>query len=689
MGWRIGVDIGGTFTDVALVDEATGQIGVVKIPTTPSNVAQGVIDGIRQGLTRYRVDPAAVALLAHATTIVTNALLEKKGAKAGFVTTRGFRDVLELRRSSRADLYDLFQDAPAVLVPRRWRFEVTERIDAQGQVVTPVDEGEIDGLITAIRDAGLETVAVSLLFSFLNDSHEHVLGERLRQALPGVGVYLSSDVLPEIREFERASTTAVCAYVGPLLAGYLDRLQRAVAALGLPQLYVMGSSGGVFDIVEGLRMPAMAIESGPAAGVIAASLAGNELGLPNLISFDMGGTTAKASLIADGEVAVTAEYEVGGAGHAKRWLHGTGHPVRVPVIDLAEVSAGGGSIAWVDPGGALKVGPQSAGADPGPAAYGLGGDEPTVSDADVVLGWLDREALLGGALPIDLAAAKAAIRKQVADPLGMGVMEAAAAIVEIVNSNMAEALRIVSVERGHDPREFALIAFGGAGPVHAAALAAELHIPEVIVPPAPGAFSALGLVASDLKREYSRTLYADLRLLDPALAAAALGETEAAASEWLATVAIPPAQRVLRRAADLRYRRQAYELTVPFVEGPVTREGLDRLAATFHEKHRQTYGHANAEEPVQLVNLRLTAIGRLPGLRLVGPAKAPARQTMREAWFPGIGSTPCPLHWRDGLAAGVALAGPAIIEAMDSTIVAPPGWIALVDGTGYIRLRRR
>jgi len=689
MGWRIGVDIGGTFTDVALVDETAGQIGVMKIPTTPSNVAQGVIDGIRQGLTRYRVDPAAVALLAHATTIVTNALLEKKGAKAGFVTTRGFRDVLELRRSSRADLYDLFQDAPAALVPRRWRFEITERIDAQGQVVTPLDEGEIDGLIAAIRDTGLETVAVSLLFSFLNDSHERVLGERLRQALPGVGVYLSSDVLPEIREFERASTTAVCAYVGPLLAGYLDRLQRAVAALGLPQLYVMGSSGGVFDIGEGLRMPAMAIESGPAAGVIAASLAGKELGLPNLISFDMGGTTAKASLIADGEVAVTAEYEVGGAGHAKRWLHGTGHPVRVPVIDLAEVSAGGGSIAWVDPGGALKVGPRSAGANPGPAAYGIGGHEPTVSDADVVLGYLDREALLGGALPIDLAAAKAAIRKQVGDPLGMGVTEAAAAIVEIVNSNMAEALRIVSVERGHDPREFALIAFGGAGPVHAAALAAELHIPEVIVPPAPGAFSALGLVASDLKRDYSRTLYADLRVLDPALAAGALAEMEAAAAEWLATAAIPPAQRVLRRAADLRYRRQAYELTVPFVDGPVTREGLDRLSAAFHEKHRQTYGHANTEEPVQLVNLRLTAIGRLPGLRLAGPAKAPARRTMREAWFPGIGSTPCRVHWRDGLAAGEALAGPAIIEAMDSTIVAPPGWIALVDGTGYIRLRRR
>ena len=689
MAWRIGVDIGGTFTDVVLVDEETGRIGVAKVPTTPRDVTQGVIDGIRQGLTRYRVDPTGVVLLAHATTIVTNALIEKKGAKAGFVATHGFRDVLELRRSSRADLYDLFQDAPAVLVPRRWRFEVTERIDAQGQVVTPLDESEIDGVIAAVRDAGLETVAVSLLFSFLNDRHERLLGERLRRALLGVGVYLSSEVLPEIREFERASTTAVCAYVGPLLASYLDRLQRAVTALGLPQLYVMGSSGGVFDIAEGLRMPAMAIESGPAAGVIAAALAGKEHGLPNLISFDMGGTTAKASLIADGEIAVTAEYEVGGAGHAKRWLHGTGHPVRVPVIDLAEVSAGGGSIAWIDPGGALKVGPCSAGATPGPAAYGLGGSEPTVTDADVVLGYLDRKALLGGALAINLAAAEAAIRKRVADPLGLQVTEAAAAIVEIVNSNMAEALRIVSVERGHDPREFALIAFGGAGPVHAAALAAELQIPEVIVPPVPGAFSALGLVASDLKRDYSRTLYADLSALDPAQVAKALIEMEAMASEWLTAVAIPLTRRALVRAADVRYRRQAYELTVPLAEGPIARASLDILADAFHEKHSRTYGHANPEEPVQLVNLRLTAIGRLPSLALaLPPATALARRTMREVWFPEIGSTPCPVHWRDGLRAGETLAGPAIVEAMDSTIVVPPGWIASVDGKGYIRLRR-
>jgi N-methylhydantoinase A len=689
MGWRIGVDIGGTFTDVVLVEEETGGIGVVKLPTTPKDFAAAVIDGIRQGLARYGVEPGAVSLLSHATTVVTNALLEKKGAKAGFVTTRGFRDVLELRRSSRADLYDLLQDAPAVLVPRRWRFEVGERIDAQGEVVTPLAEADLDAVVEAIRAAELDTVAVSLLFSFLNDRHERRVGERLRAALPGVDVYLSCEILPEIREFERASTTAVCAYVGPLLASYLDRLQRAASEIGLPPLYVMGSSGGVFDVAEGLRMPAMAIESGPAAGVVAAQLAGRELGLPNLISFDMGGTTAKASLIADGEVAVTAEYEVGGAGHAKRWMHGTGHPVRVPVIDLAEVSAGGGSIAWVDPGGALKVGPRSAGAVPGPAAYGKGGVEPTVSDADIVLGWLDREALLGGGLPIDRAAAEAAIGERVARPLGLGTIEAAAAIVEIVNSNMAEALRIVSVERGHDPRELALIAFGGAGPVHAAALAEALDIPEVVVPPAPGAFSALGLVATDLKRDYSRTLYADLGVAEPARIEGALAEIEETATAMLAAAAIPLDRHELRRAADLRYRRQAYELTVPMAGGSITRAGLDALGRAFHEQHRRTYGHANPAEPVQLVNLRVTALGRLarPPLRLRARGRAAARPA-REVWFAETGMVRCPVLWRDGLAAEARIEGPAIVEAMDSTTVVPPGWIATVDGAGYLRLRR-
>ena len=689
MTWRIGIDIGGTFTDVALVQEETGRIGIAKVLTTPRDFGQGVIEGITKGLQQNAIAAADVSLLSHATTVVTNALLEKKGARAGFIATRGFRDILELRRSSRPDLYDLFQDGPGVLIPRRHRFEITERIDAQGEVVTPLDEDEIPALIDTIRAAGLQTIAVSFLFSFLNDTHERKVGAALRAALPDVTVFLSCEVLPEIREFERASTTAVCAYVGPLLAGYLQRLSQATTALGLPTLYVMGSSGGVFDIAEGLRMPAMAVESGPAAGVIAAALAGRQLGRPDLISFDMGGTTAKASVIVNHEVAVTAEYEVGGAANSKRWMHGTGHPIRVPVIDLAEVSAGGGSIAWMDPGGSLKVGPHSAGADPGPACYGGGGTRPTVTDANVILGLLDRESLLGGGLPIDLAAAERAIKQDVADPFGLTIADAAARIVQVVNSNMAQALRIVSVERGHDPREFSLIAFGGAGPVHAVALAEELMIPEVIIPPAPGAFSALGLVATDLKRDYSRTLYADLATVAAERVADAFAAMEAAGTAMLEASQVPDARRALLRQADVRYRRQAYELTIPMEAGAITRDTLDALAALFHARHEQTYGHANTAEPVQLVNLRLTALGRLPDLKLAQHADpASARVRHRDVWFPDVGFVGTAVHWRNGLTPGTELRGPAIIEALDSTTVLPPGWRALVDEMGYLRLTR-
>jgi N-methylhydantoinase A len=690
MAWRVGVDIGGTFTDVAMVDEATGRIGIAKVLTTPHDFSEAVIDGIKQGLARETIAPPDVSLLAHATTVVTNALLEHKGARAGLITTRGFRDVLELRRSARADLYDLFQDGPAILVPRRWRFEITERIDAQGAVVTPLEEGEIDGLVAQIKEEKLDAVAVCFLFSFLNDRHERIVGERLRRALPGVKIFLSYEVLPEVREFERASTTAVCAYVAPVLESYLGRLHEAVSKLGLPKLHIMGSSGGVLEIAEALRMPAMAVESGPAAGVIAAALVGKQLGIGNIISFDMGGTTAKASLIAEGEIAVTADYEVGGSGHVNRWQLGSGHPVRVPVIDLAEVSAGGGSIAWVDPGGALKVGPGSAGSAPGPAAYGRGGTEATVSDANVVLGYLNREALLGGGLKVDLTAAENAIARSVGGPLGLSVPEAAARIIEIVDSNMAEALRIVSVERGHDPREFSLVAFGGAGPIHAASLAEELQIPDVIVPPAPGVFSALGLVATDLKRDYSRTFYADLRKVDPAAVAAALAGMEAEGRAMLEAANVATEHRGLLRFADVRYRRQAYELTVPMAEGPITRDTLDRLLKSFHDKHRQTYGHASPTDAVQLVNLRLTAVGRIPGVALAQSMNATERRTMmRDVWFPATGFVATPVHWRPGLAPGSTIDGPAVIEALDSTSVLPPGWRASIDDRGYIRMRKR
>ena len=712
--YRVGVDIGGTFTDVAVLDEANGRVGIAKVSTTPHDFGAAVIDGTRTAMEEYRIAPDAVSLVSHATTIVTNALLESKGANVVLVTTRGFRDVLEIRRSARADLYDLFQDAPAVLVPRRRRFEITERIDAQGEAVTALDEAELDALVDAIRRLdGVEAVAVCLMFSFLNDVHERRVGERLRAALPDLPVFLSSEVLPEIREFERASTTAVCAYVGPVLASYLERLEAALADLRLPALHVMGSNGGVLDVAEALRMPAAAVESGPAAGVVAAQRLGEQIGRPNLISFDMGGTTAKASLIENGRIETTSEYEVGGQGNVGRWLHGTGHPIRVPVIDLAEVSAGGGSIAWIDPGGALRVGPQSAGAEPGPACYGRGGDRPTVTDANVVLGRLSRTHLLGGRLPIDAAAAEAAVRAHVADPLGLGVMEAAAGIVSVVNHGMAEALRIVSVERGHDAREFSLVAFGGAGPVHAAALAEELDIPEVVIPPIPGGFSALGLVATDLRRDWSHTFYSPIESIDPTALDRRLAELEHAAEAMLRDAGIAEPDRVVERAADCRYAKQAYELTVPLAGGTVSRESLDALARAFHTQHLRTYGHENPSESVQMVNVRVTATGRLPGVEFRGGAMAAGGDTTAGDGAAAGGSAPpddrvtaerdvwfgepvrCPVIGRHDLATGPpgaemdVRAGPFIVEEMDCTVVVPPGWSAGLDERGVIVMSRR
>ena len=575
-----------------------------------------------------------------------------------------------------------------MLAPRHCRLEVTERLDASGAVVTPLDESDIDPIIEFVKNNDIEAVAVSLLYSFLNDAHERIVGDRLRAALPGVPVFLSSEVLPEIREYERTSTTAVCAYVGPILESYLHRLEEAVSGMGLPKLYVMGSSGGVFDVAEGLKMPAMAIESGPAAGVIAAQLVGRQLNKPNLISFDMGGTTAKASLIKDGQVETTSEYEVGGGdGNVNRWMNGAGHPIRVPVIDLAEVSAGGGSIAWIDPVGALRVGPKSAGAAPGPVCYDGGGVDPTVTDANLTLGYLDPGALLAGRLAIRADKAEAAITERLAGPLKLDVDATAAAVVSIVNNAMAEALRIVSVERGHDAREFSLVAFGGAGPMHAAELASELGVREIIIPPIPGGFSALGLVATDLKRDYVKTFYAPLTGIDPADINAVYQGMEESARDMLRATDIPESRWVFERAADLRYLRQAYELTVPAPADAVTPETLDALANGFHEKHRQTYGHENRSEIVQMVNLRLTAIGRLEGLDLRQTSATGSGSSMtgsRKVWFKGTSRIDCAIHDRDKMNAGAEAPGPAVIQAVDTTIVVPPGWTARADDNGYI-----
>jgi len=692
MAWRVGVDIGGTFTDVALIDDATGAIGVAKVPTTPSDFAEGVLAALDMAMRRYAVAACDVGLLAHATTVVTNAILQEKGARAALIATRGFRDVLELRRSARADLYDLFQDAPATLIPRRRRYEITERIGADAKIVTPLAEGEIDALIAALKAERVEAVAVSLLFSFLNPEHEQRLAARLRAALPDVPVYVSSEVLPEIREFERTSTTAVCAYVGPILASYLDRLESATRGKGLPRLYVMGSGGGVLEAAETLAMPAMAVESGPAAGVVAAAIVALQSGRPNLLAFDMGGTTAKASLIRNGQYATTPEYEVGVGASGNRWMHGTGHPIRVPVIDLAEVSAGGGSIAWVDRAGALRVGPQSAGADPGPACYARGGSEPTVTDCNLVLGYLDKGSLLAGDLPIDHAAAEAAVAKRLAEPLGVDVLTAAAAVIDVVNHAMAEALKIVSVQRGHDARQFVLAAFGGAGPLHAAALASELGIAEVLCPPIPGAFSALGLVGSDLKRDYVCTVYTTTASADPAVLEAAFAALEQQGAAMLDRACIVPDRRRFERSFDARYERQSYELSVPVPPRALDAAALAEIAEAFHHRHRATYGHDNRAEPVQLVSARVTAVGTIPPLLIrdkTAPGGTDARKGKRRVWLRDIGEVSASVYVRTRMPAGIALPGPAVIESLESTILVPSAWQAAMDGNGFVLLTRK
>ncbi|MGE0768465.1 MAG: hydantoinase/oxoprolinase family protein [Hyphomicrobiaceae bacterium] len=692
MPWRIGVDIGGTFTDVALVDDETGRIGVAKALTTPQDFANGVLSALQVAMQRYRVAPEDVGLLAHATTVVTNALLEEKGARAVMVATRGFRDVLELRRSSRPDLYDLFQDAPATLVPRHRRFEITERIGADGKAVTPLAEGEIAALIADIRNVEPEAIAVSLLFSFLNAEHEQRLGSELRKAFPSTPVYLSSEVLPEIREFERASTTAVCAYVGPILASYLHRLEDATARLGLPRLYVMGSNGGVFEAAEGIAMPAIAVESGPAAGVVGAALIARQTGRLDLLSFDMGGTTAKASLIRGGEYETTPEYEVGGGASANRFMNGTGHPIRVPVIDLAEVSAGGGSIAWVDRAGSLRVGPHSAGAEPGPVCYGRGGTEPTVTDCNLLLGYLDRNSLLAGEMEIDFAAAERAVAEKLAKPLGVDVRTAAAAVIDIVNHAMAEALKIVSVERGHDARDFSLVAFGGAGPMHAAALADELQIAEIVCPPIPGAFSALGLVGTDLKRDYVRTFYATTSTADPAALEQSFVALEQGGAAMLDRANVPAERRLFVRSVDARYARQSYELSVPVTNERLDAAAIAAVASAFHERHRQTYGHDNRSEPVQIVNLRVAAIGKIPPLRIRQELSADGETPVkgdRTAWFKATGETKAQIVDRARMPAGFEATGPAVIESLESTILVPPAWTARMDADGFITLSRK
>ena len=694
--YRLGVDVGGTFTDAILLNESTGEVRTGKVPSTPSDPSQGFLRVVDRMLEQGDVAPDAVRYLVHGTTVATNAIIEGNLARTAFVTTEGFRDLLEIQTGIRPVLYDLQFEKLRPLVPRYLCFGVPGRLDFRGDVLVPLDEGAARRVAEQLRDEGVESVAVCLLHSYVNPEHEKRIGDILREVLPSVPVSLSSEVAPEFREYFRASTTVINAAIRPVVSRYLGNIQDRIRGSGITgELLVMQSSGGVLTFDAAIERPVFMVESGPAAGVIAASHLGSSLGHGNVISFDMGGTTAKAGLIEGGTPRVTKDYEVGGtAGATEHGARGSGYPIRTPVIDLVEIGAGGGSIAWIDSGGILRVGPQSAGADPGPVCYGQGGTEPTITDANLVLGRLSPDYFLGGEMGLDVEGARRAIETRCAKPLGMGVMEVALGIVEIANSAMVGALRQVSVQRGHDPRDFMLVAFGGAGPVHANRLAAELEVPTVLVPPSPGTTSAMGLLVTDIKHDYSVALIQRADRLDFEAAGESFRSMRAEGRNALAREGVGPGEMAFLYQADMRYVGQSYELTIPLPDGGVSPHGLRAVIDHFHEEHERAYGFKADGEPVEFVALRLSAIGgisrpRSRELSDSGGVLAAALKTRRAVYFAESGgAVDCPVYDRYGLGPDLEVPGPAIVEEVDSTTVIHPGYQADVDRYGNLFLRR-
>jgi N-methylhydantoinase A len=672
---RLGVDIGGTFTDLVLVDEASGALHVGKVLTTPKDPAHAVEEGIQRLGAEAGLTAAAIRAVVHGTTLATNALIERKGARTALLTTRGFRDALEIRREGRYDMYDLFIDPPPPLVPRHLRREVNERLLADGSVREPLDEDHARGVIRGLVEAGAEAIAVCLLHAYLNPVHERRLAALCAEMAPGVPVSCSSEIVPEIREYERASTTAANVYVIPLMARYLEDLERRVADLGVPgQVYVMQSSGGIALPLDARRAPIRLVESGPAAGALAAARAAHERGERRLLSFDMGGTTAKACVIDDGQPLVAREFEVA---RADRFKKGSGLPVRVPVIELIEIGAGGGSIARVDRLGLLKVGPDSAGADPGPASYGLGGRLPTVTDADLLLGYLDADFFLGGRMRLDQAAAERAVMEHVAGPLGLSLTEAAWGIHRVVNENMAAAARIHGIERGKDLRAYTLFAFGGAGPVHCWQVARILRMPRIVLPFGAGAMSAYGLLAAPLAFDFVRTRLERLDRADWPAVNRVVQEMEAEGRRLLGHADVAAGDVTVTRVAEMRYLGQGHEVEAALPPGPLGSDSLAAITASFEAAYRALYHRVPQGVAIEALNWRVTVAGPRPDVRLrpaAGQQASGALKGTRRAYFAEAGAfVDTPVYDRYSLGAGASLAGPAIIEERESTAVLGPG----------------
>ncbi len=694
--YRIGVDIGGTFTDGTLIDTESGDVTTSKVLTTPEDPSLGFIAAVRR-LLGNGVSAESIDHVVHATTVATNAIIEGNTAPTAFITTAGFRDMLEIARQIRPSLYDLQFEKPPPLVPRRLCFEVPERLDARGEVITPLDVDAVRAVAQQINSTGVDSIAVCLLHSYRNPVHEQVVGRILEEEIPGVSVSLSSAVVPEFREYFRASTTVINAGVQPIVGQYLTTIEKRLKEDGMNgDLLVMQSNGGVYTSSAAVEKPVFMVESGPAAGSVAAAAIGTALGHPDVISFDMGGTTAKASLIRGGRPSVTKDYTVGAAAQSGAGAFGgaSGYPVRTPVVDLVEVGAGGGSIGWVDSGGALRVGPHSAGASPGPACYGQGGEEPTITDANLVLGRLDPSYFAGGEIPLDRERAVQAIEKHCASKLGLTVEETAHGIIEIATTAMVNALRLVSVQRGHDPRDFMLVAFGGAGPAHAVRIAEEVGVSRALIPLEPGTASAMGLLATDIRLESTTTVISRTESLEPGRIQAAFDEMEERGAEMLGHSASTHSETRFERAIEMRYYGQSFELTVDAPEGEMDSAWLSNLTEKFHAAHEQAYGFRVDNEPVEIVNLRSIAVGeiRKPGLKKLAVddrTLADALKSKRKVYFnPQSGFVDTPVYDRVLLPAGAEFSGPAVVEEKDSTTVVLPGWKLQVDAYGNMLVSR-
>ena len=692
--YRIGIDIGGTFTDHVLHDEDTGQTFNVKVPTTPSDLSRCFLEGLQALEGKAERGLPGLEFIAHGTTVNTNAIIQREGAKAALLTTKGFRDVLEIGRQIRPGAHDFFSERPAPLVPRSLRVEVEERIASDGSVVVPISEPGVLEAVKFFRQQQVDAVAVCFLNSYANPAHELEAKRILMRELPGVYIAVSAEVSREFREFERTSTVAADAYVGPLFTSYLDKLESELEALlgESGRLVIMHSGGGLMSVDRARHRPHTTIESGPAAGVIAAAELGIQASIPSVISFDMGGTTAKASLVEKGHPRTLSMFGIGEDQHGGIGGRITGIPIRSPIVDVVECGTGGGSIAWVDSGGLLKVGPQSAGAEPGPACYDAGGTEPTVTDAHVVLGRLDPVFFLGGQMRLKGELAYRAVEEKVAGPLGMSAVDAAQGIIDVVNANMVRILRVVSIARGFDPRDFALVAFGGAGPLHAAELAAELGIGRVIVPPSPGLFSAQGMLMADLQANLRLTRLVRMVPENLDLIRGTLAELESEGEAALEREQVPEERRQVSTTIEMRYVGQNFELDVPVHEVPETKAGLESLLAQFHEIHERTYGHCEPREPVVAVTFKILALGRMPRpvperLASGGTDAGGAILGMRKMFLKQDGGLiDCQAYGRELLKAGNALAGPAIIYQSDTTTLVLTGQRAEVDQYGNLHL---